>query len=1186
MFLEKLEILGFKSFARKTVFQFNSGITGVVGPNGCGKSNIVDAIRWVLGEQKAGTLRSERMENVIFNGSLSLKPLGMAEVSMSIKNTKNLLPVEYAEVVVTRRLFRSGESQYLLNNTVCRLKDILNLFMDSGMGFDAYSVIELKMVEQILNGRPEERRKIFEQAAGISKYKKRRIAAMQKLENTEKDLVRVNDIISEVQKKVESLGRQVNKAKRYQEIQEKLTELEITTATAQFSRILDHLDPIIDNYERMKKDQESLSAKLDLYEADIENYRTQLIQVEQKLSAAQQKLNTINRQIQQKESDMLLARERINAINESNRKDATEQAELSERVEKLHASRHELSQRLEQLQAELTQAEQNYLVQKEQHSQSETALNQLRQQQEAREKKLAGIINESASLNTENERARIQIEHLKQRHTQLQSESAGFQTNQAKIEQELLQAEQRTDKNANDLEQKTSELEDLEGELAQMHQASEDLKEVVFKGKNRIDDLENRITLLRRVMDSFEDYPEGVRYLMLENGKEKGFWGAVADFISIPETYRMALEVFLGESSTYLIAENVQDALNGISAVTTSKKGIVAITPIPLVAQSQSGDTDLDRIAGHPAVLGRADRLMVCQEKLKPLLINILKHCFFVKDFEAAQNLAREFSGANASFVSIRGELANTSGILKGGQRAGRQSGPIGRADELKQLETEQEELFSQVEDTGVRRQRLGQDIERQTKNRDLLNIQIKDLNQEKTKLGIALGQFKFQQKQTAEQLTRNGTERTAIQKENQQLEAKLAGIAPRFEKLAQERTELEGQIEQNRHELMQLEKENAVLANKVHELNVTLVGLKGNAANTEREYQQSIQLAEEYDRTIQAKSLNIKNGLAQVEQLKSQTDQANKELESEFVIQEEFENIVHRFEAERSEISRQVDEVGRRVRGFRFDRDQLSEKSHQLELQISELKLKAENIQQRMRDEFNVQIQREKIDPSVSLDEMKNELEAMKSRIKSLGPVNLLAIEEYDVEKERFDFLVNQQNDLVKARDTLIETIEVINQTAQAQFSEIYEIIRTNFKEVFHGFFPNGEADLAMADSGDVLENEIEVVASTKGKRLGSLALLSGGEKTLTAISLLFAIYLVKPSPFCILDEVDAPLDDMNIDRFINAIKKFSNNTQFILVTHNKLTMKAADSLYGITMAQDGVSKVVSVKMESDAVV
>lgn len=1185
MFLEKLEILGFKSFARKTVFLFNRGITGVVGPNGCGKSNIVDAIRWVLGEQKAGTLRSERMENVIFNGSLSLKPLGMAEVSMTIKNTKNLLPVEYTEVVVTRRLFRSGESQYLLNNTPCRLKDILNLFMDSGMGFDAYSVIELKMVEQILNGRPEERRKIFEQAAGISKYKKRRLAAMRKLDSTEKDLVRVNDIISEVQKKVESLGRQVRKARRYQELQEELREKEVTTATVQFSKIFDNLDPLIDNYERFKKDQESLSAKLELYEADIENYRTQLIQVEQKLSVAQQKLNTINRQIQQKESDILLARERISAITESNRKDQTEQTELSERVEKLHASRNKLSARIKQLKHDLAEAEAAHSAQQAVHSRSETELNKKREHLESIEKQMSVLTKENASLGTEKERATIQIEQLNQRFGQLVTEEKALHTSQGSVGQELAQMTKRVENNENDLARRTEEREQLETEISENLQVTEDLKDTIFKGKNRIEDLENRISLLRQLMESFEDYPEGVRHLMLEKGQENGYWGAIADFVSIPENYRLALDAFLGDLSMHLITDQVEDALEGISHLTQAKKGIVSFAPIPLATDQENGDAELDEIAGHADVEVRADQVISCDEKIKPLLNNILRHCFIVRNFDSAQKLAHQFQGRNVSFVSITGELASSQGILKGGKRAGKQTSPVGRADELKKMEEQQAELLDQVEDAEVKRERMGQEIERLTQNRDQLISQIKALTQEKTQLEISYGQLKYKQNQTTEQLSRNKTERASIEKDVQALEEKLAALEPRFERLSREQGDLEGQIEQTRHELAEIEKENAVLANKVHELNVKVVGIKGEQTNAEREYQQSIQLTEEYDRTIQAKSLNIKNGIKQIEQLKEKIEQGNNQLEQDFVQQEEFENIVHKFEAERSELSRQTDEIGRRVRGIRFDRDQLADKAHHLELQISEMKLKAENIQQRMQDEFEIQISREKIDPDVSLEDMKTELERLRTRMKNIGPVNLLAIEEYETEKERYDFLVNQQNDLVEARDTLNETIEVINQTAQSQFSEIYEIIRTNFKEVFHGFFPNGEADLVMADSGDVLENEIEVVASTKGKRLGSLALLSGGEKTLTAISLLFAIYLVKPSPFCILDEVDAPLDDMNIERFINAIQKFASNTQFILVTHNKLTMKAADSLYGITMAQDGVSKVVSVKMESDAI-
>ncbi len=1180
MFLDKLQIVGFKSFAKKTSFQFNRGITGIVGPNGCGKSNIVDAIRWVLGEQKAGTLRSERMENVIFNGSRQLKPLGMAEVSMNIKNTKNLLPVEYSEVVITRRLFRSGESQYLLNNNVCRLKDILNLFMDSGIGFDAYSVIELKMVESIINGRPEDRRKIFEEAAGVTKYKQRRLAAYRKLENTEKDLLRMRDIITEVQKNVDSLERQVRKAQRYENLLAELKDLELKTASYQFSIILDELDPIIDNFEKFQKDQEKIIAKLNLYEADVETLRTQQIQIEQKLTAAQQKLNDVNSRIQKHESTIALNQERIKAIDESNQRDELEANDLGQRRERLKIDTQNLEKSSSELKEKISTDKKYYEEKNSTLKENEKQLTGKRTQLKIREQEHIQKIEAISNLSRNQERLKVQLEHQHGRLTGLKIEETALNQANEQVQKEITEKEKSNLKNTEDFQRKAYDRELLEKQISELTTKTEELKEEIFNDRNQVQHLENRIHLLRQLRESLEDYPEGVRYLMLEKGTQNGYRGALADLISVPEEYRLAIEVFLGESSVSLLTDSATQAFDGINELQKNKKGFVSFFPLENSVLSVDGD----KILNSPEIITRADQVVSFDNKYEKILTGLFSRCYIVKDIHSAQLLAQQNSHQILNFVTPTGELVTTTGMIKGGLRSEKQTSQVGRGDELLKLENQYEALLTKIQQKERERELVNLEIERLSENRTQLIKQIQGMEQEKTQYQISLGQLNYRQSQNSERLNRIHEEQIRLQKEMAAFEAELTSSSPEIEQLELQKSDFEKQLGEMRTQLAEFEQQYEAIAREVHHLNLNLVEIEGKYSNIERERSQNESRIAEYSRTIENKLTNVQRGKDQKIILQKEIDQFDRELESDFVTQEELENIVQKFETERSEVTRKSDDLSRLLKGLYHDRDQTSERIHNLELQISQYKLKAENIQQRMREEFDIIIQREKVPPDISLEEMLNDLEQARKRIKTIGPVNLVAIEEYNKEKERLDFLVNQQNDLIEARDTLTKTIELINETAQKQFAEIYETIRTNFKNVFHNFFPNGEADLIMSESGDVLENEIEVVANAKGKRLGSLALLSGGEKTLTAISLLFAIYLVKPSPFCILDEVDAPLDDMNIKRFNQAIKNFSDNTQFIIVTHNKLTMKAADSLYGITMSGDGATKVVSVKIEQES--
>ena len=1182
MYFEKLEIFGFKSFGKRTSFMFNDGITSIVGPNGCGKSNIVDAIRWVLGEQRAGTLRSERMENVIFSGTRTMKPLGMAEVSLTIKNTKNILSVDYTDVVITRRLFRSGESQYLLNNSICRLKDILDLFMDTGMGPDAYSVIELSMVESILSGKAEERRKIFEQAAGVGKYKLRRRSALRKLESTERDLVRVEDIISEVQKNVNSLQRQVKRARRYQEFTGQLKTAEIQYATIQYFRLLNELEPLQANFDLLKKDLDKLATKINLHESEVEALQTQLIQIEQKLSTAQGKLDLANKTIYKKEEEIAICRERFNATDERNRKNDIEKKELEERLTQLRKEKDEATGLLSILRDEIAEVEKLYDTRKVVLNELEEQLEQKRLTSRDVEQQHLQLIDEISHNSQENERLRYQLEHQTARIHELKNEATSLNERIQNNENNFQVLNEKVSSLTNELDRNVIECDEIEEKIASISAEAERLKEAIFYDKNRVEDNSNKIQLLRRLIESYEDYPEGVRHLMLQKN-EQGFPGTIADVISVPEKYRRAIESFLGEATSFVLSEDVPLAFKGIDFLNQNEKGIVTFLPVQRFTNSQSDDAITHDHNTLPGFIGYAHELVECDPGFRPIVNTLLKRCILVEDIMPVRQMVPQMTNNKFSVVSLSGELVFGWGAIKGGRKSGKSEGPIGRKDQLNLLKSENERRIASIEENEKQRERIVKEIERLGSNRKRIVERIKELEKEKTEVQIELRQKRFEHDKYVEQLDKNTSDKISIENEINDIQQRLISMKPEIEKAEEKREQLKSDIAIIQEELDHLEKETSAVADEVHALNLKAVGKKGEYNNAEQAIARNDLLAKEYNHSIETKRQEIEDGTLQKEKLHQRIGQLNNELETDFNAQDELERAVQKYESERGEIVRKTDEINRTIRGLRFDRDKVSEKLHGLELQISEIKLRSENIQQKVKEEYNVQIKEEKLPGDVDTSVLERKIESIKAKINALGPINLLALKEYEKEKERLDFLVKQETDLLDAKKNLMNTIHTINQTAQTKFNDVYKVVQNNFVNVFKSFFPDGDADLVLADDGDVLESEIEIVANPKGRRLGSLALLSGGEKTLTAISLLFAIYLVKPSPFCILDEVDAPLDDVNIERFTRAIRSFADNTQFIIVTHNKLTMKAADCLYGITMPPDGVSKVVSVKMENE---
>jgi chromosome segregation protein len=1191
VYLSDLEILGFKSFARKTHFVFHNGITGVVGPNGCGKSNIVDAIRWVLGEQKAGALRSERMENVIFNGSKTQKPLGMSEVSLKIQNTRNVLPIEYSEVQITRRLFRSGESQYLLNGTPCRLKDIMDLLMDTGVGANAYSVIELAMVEQILSGKAEERRHIFEEAAGVGKYKARRKAAFRKLEATEQDLVRLNDILSEVEKNVDSLKRQVQKAERYQSYANELRETEVALSAVQFLAIKNELEPLTNNAKDLRDRREQISAQLAAEEAQIEEMRLTLLEVEKQLVARQRDLNANTERIKKKEEQILVSQERIRAVKENRQRFAQEIEELKVRRTMMDEMRTTLSNRLEELTIELDTLNGEL-------NGRQSALGALRERyqvkrQEAKEaeSQRMGEVETLNNLHKEAERLRTQIEYNEQRRAELQQEADTWQQRQTELNHRREEVQRQLAATLAQLDHLTLEIEANQQAIAEKETAVANLKEQIMSLTSAVRRHQDRANLLRKFLETYEDHPEGVKHLLLEGGMPEGCLGTLGERIRVPDQYRRAIEAALGEAVVSLLVDTTDRAFEGMDLLRQREKGMVTFLPLQGLHKQNGGmgegenggkgEREKGREGADSRVLARAIEAVECDEAMRPLVDNLLDGCYIVSSLTDARGLLEQSNSHRQSFVTLEGEVLTTWGPMRGGDTSGSQESIIDRKTQIQQLEEEVARLQDEIASQNEARERTETELRQLLAKSEELLGQRKQTEGEKQKSELEFGQAVFESNRAEQEIRQRGEELAKLEANQQELRTQFAGIEPRIQELESQRQTAEAANTQLAAELETLEKELRAAEQAANAANVVVVEKRAELRNAQSEIERVANNQRDIADSIQRRTEQIAEAEQQEQELTGQVESLREQLHDDFAERKELEEVVSEIERTFREQKQAADSKERALRSVRSERDEVSENLHKAELHISELTMQRDNLAKHIRETYELDLAQQKA-PEGEFDAAAGEerVNWLRNRLKSMGPVNMLALADYEKEKERLDFLTTQKNDLLEAEANLKETIKVINDTAYERFGKVFSQIRENFIQVFKSFFENGEADLRL-DEGDPLEADIIIEANPKGKKLGALTLLSGGEKTLTAISLLFAIYLVKPSPFCILDEVDAPLDDMNIGRFVGALRKFSDKTQFIVVTHNKLTMKAADYLYGITMEEQGVSKVVSVKFE-----
>ncbi|MDZ7413060.1 MAG: chromosome segregation protein SMC [candidate division KSB1 bacterium] len=1177
MYLSQVDILGFKSFAKKTTLVFNPGITAIVGPNGSGKSNIVDAIRWVLGEQKAGVLRSDKMENVIFAGSKGARPLGMAEVSLTVQNTRNVLPIEYSEVVITRRLFRSGESQYLLNGSVCRLKDINDLFMDTGMGPDAYSVIELSMVESLLNGKAEERRRVFDEAAGITKYKERRKATYRKLEATEKDLQRLEDIIAEVEKTVRSLERQVHRAQRYERIAQTLRELEIQVATQRYTEYLGQLAPLQEELAARRQERETVSVELGRLEAALEEAKTHLIAQEQELRQAQQQFNEAVTALRAHEEDVLVGREQIRALENKAELFQKEAAELQARMEKLRVHLGEQGQRREELEQEVAAAQAIYQEARTNQHQWAARVDALRQEYSAAELKLREHQRQLAELQAQVERAAAHRAALKERAAALTAEHEQNQQTAAALQRELGTCTERVNALTQAVHQTRERLEAIQASLQGLRQAHEETRGRQLRAKAEMERARDRVEILRRLLETHEDRPDSVRVLLAEPGPGFRALGTLADVLVVEESFRPAIETALGEALNYVVVVDQAMAFQGIATLQEREQGAAWFVPLADLHAPASAPRP-EALRPGQEVLGWADELVQCEEPYRPVVSALLGATVIVRDLDTARRLHATAAQQGYDIVTLAGERLTPEGFVRGGSVARQQVGLIGRRQQLEQASQQCALLGATIAELEQQAQEQENQIAALVTNEHELRAALQSQEEERATARLELNQVEARLRALSERQQTIAAEQEQLSRRVQEVEAQQAELSAKLEGLRAQGEGLAQHAEEVRLRLSEAESSAAQCNAEVEQHHVALIGRQRDLDNVVAEIARTQTLIEETERAHTSRGDEARQAQAEAAAIAARIAQRKRELQEGFARREELERLVLDLEEQYRAHKQQIDEQERLCREVRAKRERLAEEVHQLELRANELQLKINNLKERARVEFEVELTPHEME-EVDVPALEQEIATLRQKLKLLGPVNLLALRDYEQEKTRLDLMLNQRKDLLDARANLEETIRRINQTAREKFAEVFQTVNENFRQVFAEFFEGGTAEVRLEEGEDPLEAEIKIVASPKGKRLESLSLMSGGEKALTAISLLFAIYLVKPSPFCILDEVDAPLDDVNVRRFVQALRKFSANTQFITVTHNKTTMRAADYLYGVTMGEDHISQLVSVK-------
>ncbi len=1164
MHLSKLLIHGFKSFANPTELLFHSGITAIVGPNGCGKSNIVDAVRWVVGEQRSRILRSDKMGGVIFNGTATRRGLGMASVELTVQNTRGILPTVYSEVTLGRRLYRSGESEYLLNGVICRLKDIKDLFQDTGMGAEAYSVIELKMVETILSQEAGDRRRLFEEAAGITKYKHRRRQALRTLQGIQSDLTRIQDLASEVGRRVKRLERQAKAAARHSQLVARIRELTLALAVIEHRGLTLETESIGNRLKELRDKLTKIKAVQGRREALLQDKKKKHTDYEQEVVRRDRELNDHRNHIRDLTASLELSNERrisVKAENSGTRKRCLQwrkrQEEQQKRGENLCEERVDVLSKVESANTKLKPLQQ--------------ARDSAREALSIKRRDLDDLSRKHATLTASESSHLREYDRITNRATFAKDKERRLGKEVQLLEQAREESRKRKTKACTELQAATTALHSATESLKKAEKRSHALQGEISEERSRLQILaEQRAALLaerklvNELVQGYVDFPVPTRFLA-DNFEELTI---VSDILRTDQKYRTALAGVLGTASSAIVVETVQEACRAISLLREEDKGRTLFIVLERIPSGIPAPEPL------PEMVPFVDLVSVSDDRYQSLATLLLQDTYLGLSFE-------RLNGQSARVVTDTGEWIDSRGIISGGSDSTEQV-LVQHMDRKERLASVTEELTT-----------LGQRYARGKGNLDLLNMQHQEVNLESrqksqydarvalTSAEQAMSRLEREEKELLRRQARLERSQESTKEEIKALLAEAKVPRDAAKSAGESLKKIVSQMDGVRKEVSTLEIRSNHTQDQFTASRLEAQDLKNKLARIDHEIGNVIR--------------EVSASRSRVKELRKEETTLNKTLSS---LEEEQNSIRTSLDEERSRDSLEqpvreartrlmenrvaIEKIDRSLRTLRRESDAAHQEERALSVHFTALSTRMEGIVASAQERYGETLNDSLIPEGWDEDAMRKDLDHATNELGRMRSVNVLAEEEYRVEKERHTFLVEQYEDLQKSETALLQTVDAINKTAAKRFMETYETIRASFKNLFRELFGKDTVgDLRLNTKDDVLESRVSVMAQPRGKRPVSISQLSSGEKTLTAIALLFAIYQVKPSPFCFLDEVDAPLDDANVDRFMNLVRQFSGSTQFVLVTHNKRTMELADRLYGITMRDQGISRVVGVQFK-----
>ena len=1179
MYLKSIEVNGFKSFANKIIFDFNDGITGIVGPNGSGKSNVADAVRWVLGEQSAKQLRGSRMEDVIFSGTEIRKAQSSAYVAITLDNSDHKLPIDYEEVKVARRVFRSGESEYLINGTACRLRDVQELFLDTGIGKEGYSIIGQGQIEKILSGKPEDRRELFDEAAGIVKFKKRKYTAEKNLAEELNNLSRIKDILHEIEIQVEPLRKQSEKAKEYLLLRDELRNYDINLFLAEYERINDDDVTTAKNIEITKSQLETSNAEYDNTKDEYERIETELEVLDGQIDSIKNTLSDDRIKNEKLEGDINVLVEQIAAFNVSLSHYQDRINQINEQISAKEDDLKETSKSLEENDVKFNALNELKVSYDEKYINAINNINAYTKEIEKRKKAVITMMNSETVIKSKLERNATLLEQNKIKKTELNQRLFKQKVTEEEIENQIIGYEEELGKITNkidELTQKNIELEERIGEIQKQinsyKSSYEQKQQESLKEKSRLESLKN-------LTERYEGYGNSIKRVMECKTKDKGIVGVVADIIKVESKYETAIEIALGGAIQNIITEDENVAKKLIEYLKVNKFG--RATFLPLTTVKAKGDFPNNQALKEKGAIGAANELISADKKFEELLKNLVGKVLVVDNIDNAMSISRKYNNS-LRIVTLEGELLSPGGSMSGGAYKNT-SNLLSRRREIKEIEEKIEKIddeiksiFAKANDLRGERTDLNMDVE---DNKDELS----DLQLKKNTVTINLNSAKNKLEEAKEFYNDISEETKAvIDSENQ--------ISQLINELNNQLINNSESSNENDTIIKELEKKMQIAKESEKEANEKLMSISKDYSALEQGHNFISENKQRIESEIESLREEVNELSGKLNQSDNQANEKNEEIDKKKQEIEDNKKDIENLIAALEQANKAKDEKTGSHKSFFAKREELSDTISRLDKELFRLNSHKEKLTEQLESFVNYMWEEYELTYGTALkykneetakdSSIKKKISELKAKIKALGDVNVNAVEDYKNLVERYEHLKTQHDDLVESEQALRKIIEELDEEMRKQFNEKFEQIKEQFDIVFRQLFGGGKANLELTVDEDILEAGIRINAQPPGKKLQNMMQLSGGEKALTAISLLFAIQNLKPSPFCLLDEIEAALDDSNVKRFAQYLHKLTKNTQFIVITHRRGTMSAADVLYGITMQEKGVSTLVSVNL------